>query len=417
MSLNPKYFQKKLLSSDITKFEEHIFTFFVSLLCMTAYMASDVFLPALPEMTAYFNTTPAQAQMTVSIYLIGLASAQILHGRMADRFGKKNVLMSALPIFLASTLGCILSQDIHILIFFRLIQALCASACLVIGRSIFTDFFEPRRAQRAFAVLVPLVSLSPALAPAIGGFLATHFQWQSSFVFALFFGLIVTAFVAFYVPKPLKKNADPDAKVEVHHEHIFTVLFMMTTDLKFVRMLVSLSVATFAWWIYVAGAPLMLHRANLTAEQIGLVYFPAIVPYITCAFIARSLLKTVQAERIVSLGMFGLFWGAFIFPVLVVFHFLNVWTIMSGIVLITASNGFIVSLSMAAGIARFQKHSGLAAGLLGTVQLLAGAAASFIVGLVADKLDFQFFSLMEFTSAVLGCLVYLLISKVKSGDP
>jgi DHA1 family bicyclomycin/chloramphenicol resistance-like MFS transporter len=410
MNLNPKIFQKKLLNAEVTKVEENIFIFFVSLLCMTVYIASDVFLPSLPEMTSYFNTTPAIAQITISIFLIGLASSQIFHGLMADKFGKKTILVMVLPIFLLATIGCILSSNIHFLIACRLIQALSASACLVIGRSVFNDLFEPKRAQRAFAVLVPLVSLSPALAPAVGGFLAAHFQWQASFIFVLFFGFIVSAFVVFYLPE----SKPPEMRIKsISLKSVFDLLTEMLTNISFLRMSLSLSISTFAWWIYVAGAPLMFHRAQLTSEQIGLIYFPAVVPYIICAFVGRHMLKTVQADRIVNIGMCVLFFGSFVFPFFIFFDFLNIWTIMLGVVLITAGNGFVVSLSMARGISLFQKRSGLAAGLLGTIQLLSGAFASFVVGIFAENLDFRIFCWIEFIAVVIGFFVYLFISRIE----
>lgn len=410
MNLNPKKFQKRLLSGEITPFEEHVFTFFVSLLCMTVYVASDVFLPALPEMTKYFDTTAAIAQVTISIFLIGLASSQIFHGLMADKFGKRTMLVFVLPVFLLATIGCIFSPNIKIFIACRLLQALAASACLVIGRSLFNDLFEQKRAQRAFSVLVPLVSLSPALAPAIGGFLAANFQWQSSFIFVLCFGLLVTAFVVFYLPESKPKEQRTKS---IRLNLVFRLMSEMLTHTQFLKMSLALSTATLMWWIYVAGAPLMFHRAELTSEFIGLLYFPAVVPYIIFAFFARYMLKTTQAERIVNIGMISLFLGTLILPLFAVFSFLNVWTIMLGTALITASNGMVVSLSMASGISLFQKQSGLAAGMLGTIQLLSGAVGSFIIGTVADTFDFKTFCWMELCAAMIGCGLYLILSKVE----
>lgn len=407
MNLNPKDFRQRLVLGQITMAEEYLFTFFVSLLCMTVYVASDVFLPSLPEMTEYFSTTASMSQNAISIFLIGLAGSQIFHGLMADKFGKKKVLIIVLPIFLLCTMGCLFSSGIEMLILFRLFQAISASACLVIGRAIFNEFFEIKRAQRAFAILVPLVSLSPALAPAIGGYLATHFQWQASFVFVLFFTLIVTLFVFLYIPDTKPKQQIQGTK----SVRVFSALFQMIQDSRFLHMSWALFVSTFLWWIYVAGAPIMLHKEKFTSEQIGLVYFPAIVPYIICAFIGRHLLKTIQAERIVNLGIKVLFFGSFVFPFFVFFGFLNVWTIMFGTIILTAGNGFAVSLSMARGISLFQKQSGLAAGLLGTIQLFSGAIASFCVGVFSDRFDFRFFCLMEFAVTFIGCGVYFLISK------
>ena len=201
-------YKATLLSGQVSQKQELIFTIFVSMLCATVYLASDVFLPSLPEMTHYFHTSASIAQITLTIFMIGLASSQIMHGLLSDRFGRKTILKITIPFFLIATIGCIFAQNIETLIVFRFIQAIAASSCLVIGRSLFTDLFEAKRAQRAFAVLVPLVSLSPALAPTIGGILATYFSWQSAFIFILIFGIFIflASYFSFYQSQNLLRK-------------------------------------------------------------------------------------------------------------------------------------------------------------------------------------------------------------------
>ena len=92
MLLPGSKFKERLLQGNISKLEEHLFTFLISLLCMIVYVASDVFLPSLPEMISYYKISIALGQMVLSVFMIGLASTQILHGVLADRFGKKNIL-------------------------------------------------------------------------------------------------------------------------------------------------------------------------------------------------------------------------------------------------------------------------------------------------------------------------------------
>ena len=110
-------FKRKLLSGNVSKTQECIFIFFVTMLCMIVFISSDVFLPFLPEMTKYFKTSHALSQMSLTIFMVGLSCAQIPHGLLSDRFGRKPILMIMLPIFLISTLGCIFSNSIEFLIF------------------------------------------------------------------------------------------------------------------------------------------------------------------------------------------------------------------------------------------------------------------------------------------------------------
>ena len=204
--MNIAEFKKNLLQDKISSAQEWFFIISVSLLCMIVFISSDVFLPFLPEMTKYFNTSMSLSQMSLTAFIVGLSLGQIPHGLLSDRFGRKSILNLMIPMFLLATLGCIFSKNIEFFIICRFFQAISASACIVIGRSLFSDVFEPLKAQRAFAVLVPLVSLSPALAPSIGGALSIYFSWRSSFVFVFIFGLIISLFVFIFLPetKPIK---------------------------------------------------------------------------------------------------------------------------------------------------------------------------------------------------------------------
>ena len=402
-------FKKKLLSGNISVLHEWFFIIFISMLCMLVFISSDVFLPFLPEMTGYFKTSFSLSQMTLTVFMIGLACAQIPHGLLSDRFGRKPVLNIMLPIFLISTMGCILAWRIEFLIFCRLFQAISASACIVIGRSLFSDLFEPLKAQRAFAVLIPLVSLSPALAPSIGGFLSIYFPWQASFIFVFIFGLFVSFFVFLYLPesRPREKRMK-----SLNFKVIFQSFYSMLSDLKLLYYIVIISVSTGTWWIYVSGAPLMFHRLGYSPVIIGLLYFPAVLPYFTTSFMARAMLKSKPTQSILSLGMTCFLIGTMMLLIFNLLGLLNIWTLMFGVILITASNGFMVSTAMSAGILLFSKQSGLVSGLLGTLQLLAGAISAALVGVFSDKFDEHYFAWMSFTMMVIGYIFYHILKRM-----
>ena len=403
-----KNFKSRLLSGDISTKEENVFVFFISLLCMIVYLASDVYLPSLPQMGKDFGTQFSQVQLTITVYMIGLACSQILHGILGDHFGKRKMLMITIPIFLIVTLAILFSPNIEVMIILRFFQAFSGSACMVIGRTIFSDVFEQKRAHRAFAVLIPAVSLSPALGPIIGGWLGHYYHWKGSFLFTFAFALIVLAYLYFFLPETKKQNQQ---KSPVKIKLIFKSIFQMITDMVFVENAIMIFFATAAWWVYVCGAPYMFHRANFNQLEIGFMYLPALVPYILFSFIAREKLNTKTASDIARIGFRNAVLASCIFPVLELFHFMNLETMLGGFLLITASNGFVVPMSIAMGISRFPEKTGLASGLMGTIQLLAGAMSSLIVGVIARKLDYNYFGWLVFIILMIGGVLYLFLQK------
>jgi DHA1 family bicyclomycin/chloramphenicol resistance-like MFS transporter len=408
--MNIAEFKKNLLQDKISSAQEWFFIISVSLLCMIVFISSDVFLPFLPEMTKYFNTSMSLSQMSLTAFIVGLSLGQIPHGLLSDRFGRKSILNLMIPMFLLATLGCIFSKNIEFFIICRFFQAISASACIVIGRSLFSDVFEPLKAQRAFAVLVPLVSLSPALAPSIGGALSIYFSWRSSFVFVFIFGLIISLFVFIFLPetKPIEKRTKNLSLLSILNN-----FYIMLTDLKLLYYILIVCFSTAVWWVYAAGAPLMFHKMEYSAAIIGLLYLPAVIPYFTTSLIARSLLKTKSVNYILNIGINGMMISCLLLFLLESFNVLNVWTLMISVTLVTGSNGFLLSTAMSAGILHFSKNSGLVSGLLGTLQLLAGAFSAALIGLFANVFDKHYYVNLTILFIVFGSVLsYVLKRKV-----
>lgn len=401
-------FKRKILNGQLSGLQEWFFVISVSLLCMTVFISSDVFLPFLPEMTSYFNTSKNLTQMSLTVFMVGLAIAQIPHGLLSDRFGRKTILNITIPLFLLSTLGCISAKNIEFFILCRFFQAISASACIVVGRSLLSDVFEPLKAQRSFAILVPLVSLSPALAPSIGGVLSIYFPWQSSFIFVLIFGILISLFVFLYLPEtksPEKRTTNLNVTT------ILNTFYLMLTDFKLLYYIVLIFFSTAVWWVYAAGAPLMFHKMGYSPAIIGLLYLPAVIPYIITSLIARNMLKSKSIDAILKIGISVFIISGFLLFLFESFNFLNIWTLMFSVTLITGSNGFMLSTSMSAGILYFSKHSGLVSGLLGTLQLLAGSLSAALVGICANSFDKHYYVNMSILIIILGNLLFYFLKR------
>src|SRR5690606_13396491 len=110
--------------------------------------STDLYLPALPSIARAFGSDAGAAQLTLSVFLLGFATAMLAHGPLSDRFGRRPVLIGALALYLAATLGCLLAPSMEALILARFLQALGACAGAVIGRAIVRDVYQPHEAAR-----------------------------------------------------------------------------------------------------------------------------------------------------------------------------------------------------------------------------------------------------------------------------
>ncbi len=145
-------------------------------------LATDMYLPALPQIGNDFSTGTDQVQLTLSLYMLGFALAQLVCGPLADRFGRKPIMIGGFLLFALASVGCAMATNIETLMLCRFLQALGGSAGPVLGRAAIRDIYTPREAARIMAILASIMALAPAIAPTIGGFLVSGLGWASIFI-------------------------------------------------------------------------------------------------------------------------------------------------------------------------------------------------------------------------------------------
>lgn len=128
-----------------------------------------LYTPAMPELAVAFATDAAAVKLTLSVYFIGFAFAQLVCGPLSDRHGRKPVILAFVLVYLVGSVGTLLSPTIEVFTLFRLLQGLGAAAGMVIGRAIVRDLHTGEASARVMNVTNVLLGAGPAVAPAIGG--------------------------------------------------------------------------------------------------------------------------------------------------------------------------------------------------------------------------------------------------------
>ena len=163
----------------------------ILLASMTA-LTMNIFLPSLPQMAEHFDTPYRVMQLSVAIFLAANGILQIFIGPMADKFGRRPVILAGLGIFCVATLGCLFAPNVTVFLIFRVIQAAVAVA-MVLSRAVVRDMHTAEKAASMMGYVTMGMSVVPMIAPAIGGQLSEAFGWQSTFWVLLIGGLIVMA--------------------------------------------------------------------------------------------------------------------------------------------------------------------------------------------------------------------------------
>src|ERR1700722_6299223 len=163
---------------------------FVLLVAMTACgtLGMHVIIPALPSMAAALDMSISSAQLTITLYLIGLAIGQLAYGPISDQFGRRPVVLAGLALFTAAGLITVFSRTPALLISARILQSLGGCAGLVLGRAAVRDGAAADKAAAQLALLTLVMSMVPAIAPAIGGYITAYIDWRASYVLLAVFG-------------------------------------------------------------------------------------------------------------------------------------------------------------------------------------------------------------------------------------
>ncbi len=350
----------------------------VSMLSAFGLIASDVYLPAMPAMAHQFAISAWQMPQTVSAYLIALACAQLFYGPLSDRWGRKPVLSAGILLYVLGSLGCASAHGFTSFLAWRVLEALGAASGLVIGRAIIADTCDKKSSAKVYSVVYPLVSLSPALAPAIGGNLAAWFGWRSDFLFVAAFGLLAFCLVQAL----LKETRVASASAQLMNP--FAGFADVLRDRAFVRYTLVVCAIYCAWFIYLTQSPFIFAGFGLSEQQSGWLYLPLTFGIISANLVSRRLLDRVSYDSIVVAGVACFVAGAMAFIAFQWWDMAHVFTVVLPMFLVSLSNGSSLSLAVSGAIASEHGRAATASGLVGFFQIgsasLAAAAASGLLG-------------------------------------
>lgn len=266
------------------------FMFYLAILSMLGFLATDMYLPAFGVMQQDLGTEAGAISASLSIFLAGFACAQLVWGPLSDRIGRKPVLVMGLSLFAVGCAAMLWVESAPWLLAMRFVQAVGVCAAAVSWQALVVDRYSGAQANRVFATIMPLVALSPALAPLLGAWLLQHFSWR-----AIFVALLVIS-VMLLIPT---LRLHPPSRVE--KETVKTPAPGFLTLLKSplysgnVAIYAACSASFFAW---LTGSPFILGKLGLSPGDIGLSYVPQTVAFLIGGFSCRALLNRFAGRQL-----------------------------------------------------------------------------------------------------------------------
>jgi DHA1 family bicyclomycin/chloramphenicol resistance-like MFS transporter len=339
-------------------------------------LSLNILVPALPGLATKFAADPASVQLAVSLYLMGLATAQLVFGPLSDRFGRRPVVLAGLALATIASTAAIFAASIASLVSARIAQSLGASSGQTIGRAIIRDLYDREHAASMIGLVTSVVVLMPMVAPLIGGILDTLFGWEAIFVFAAIVSFTVFAWAALALPETRKLSPASGQR------HFRADLAALAASPRFFGYALCAGLGSAPFFSFLGAAPhVVVTLLGRTSAEYGLWFFVPSIGFMAGNFAVSRLTARSGIDALIWWGIALTIIGCLLN--VLVYVALPGWemaTIFLPQIVIGVGNGLLLPTSIAGAVSIRPQVAGTASGATGFIQMAIAAAAAQLGG-------------------------------------
>ena len=340
--------------------------------------ATQILLPAVPVIRQDFAVSDDIAQLTLSLSMAAIAFGTLTYGPLADKFGRRPIILLGLFICFAGSLLCALAETIELLVVGRFVQAFGAAVGLVLARAIIRDVYGPAESARVIATLVMVMVVIPMISPAVGGELLVRYGWESIGTAFAIFSLAMFFMTGFSLPETLKEPVPFEGvgsmlrtfgellSSRVFSGYAFCVAFVSVVFFSFIA----------------AGPEILVSVYGRPANEYG--YYFILMPcgFMAGTYIARHYGLRLHIDRLMLIGMTIAIAGICLAFALQLAGWMHPLALFAPVSLTVLGNGITLPNAQAAAINEFPRLAGSASGLTGFLQMALSALAAQLVAVV-----------------------------------
>lgn len=273
--------------------------FILAALAAIGPFSIDTYLPAFPAIAEALSASQLQVQQTLTAYMGTFAFMVLWHGALADRFGRRRVILGGMVLFALASLVCAVAQSIEWLWIGRALQGMVGGAGMVVGRAVVRDLFDGAPAQRLMSRVMLIFAVAPAIAPVIGGALLAVAGWRSIFFFLAAFG----AFLAFLTWRFLPETLPVAARHPLHPVTLGRAYARVLGSGAFLLLAGAVALNFNGFFLYVLSAPVFLmDHLKLGAQEFGWLFMPAVAGMMSGSALSGRVAEHWRPERTICLG-------------------------------------------------------------------------------------------------------------------
>ncbi|MEM1286838.1 MAG: multidrug effflux MFS transporter [Pseudomonadota bacterium] len=350
-------------------------TWILVLIASLSPMTMHIYLPSMPGMVVDLQTTDANIQLSLSVYLFAVANAQLIVGPLSDRFGRRSTLIAGLCLFLVATVFCRFATSIEALLVGRAFQAIGGCSGMVLSRAMVRDVSTRDTAASLLGYVTMGMAMAQMMGPAIGGFLDGLYGWRASFDLLILLGLLVLGFAIFSLRETnLSPQASvaPRALIESHRA--------LMGEPRFWGFAMTGAFASAIFFSFLGGGPIVAQR-QLGLSPVGYgVYFA----FIAAGYALGNFLSGRFSARIGSLRMMSLgnLLSVVAMVLLISFTFseqIHPLMLFGPMMISSLANGLCIPSTFSGAMSIRPDLAGTASGMAGWTQVTLGAICTVLV--------------------------------------
>jgi len=352
------------------------FLILLVMLSMLGPLTLNILVPSLPGMVDSLKAPKESVQLTLSLYLLGMAVGQLMLGPLADRFGRRPVLLVALVLYILSSLAAYLAPNVEMLIVARILQSFGATAGITLGRTMIRDLYSRDSAASMIAYVTMAMVIAPMVSPVLGATIDDLFGWRAILLFCSVLG-----FMSFVIAAPILPETRPESLVAATAGDVARRSMELLGDRRFMGFWGAGAFCSGMFFAFLGTAPyLMIEVLDRPKTEYGLWFMTLSLGYMAGNFVSGRFAPSLGGERLIFWGnMVGLV-GALLILAGAGAGWLNPLALFIPAMIASFGNGLVLPSSIAAGVGINPLAAGAGSGLLGFGQMGIGAVASYLGG-------------------------------------
>ena len=349
------------------------FLLLLVVLGMLGPLTLNILVPSLPTLPKALDTTRENAQLTFSLYLFGMALSQLVLGPMADRFGRRPVLLVALVSYVVSSLVAYAAPNIGVLIVARAIQSFGATAGLTLGRTMIRDRYDRNASASIIGYVTMAMVLAPMISPLMGAIIDENLGWRAIMAFCAILGGLSFTLALFNLPE-----TRPVTLVAATTKEVLVRTLELTLNARYMAYWGSTSFCSAMFFAFLGTAPhLMIEVLGIPKTEYAYWFMSLSFGYMVGNFVSGRGVMRFGIDRLIHWGNIAGLIGAVAILIPALLGILNPLALFAPALIMSFGNGLVLPNAIAGGLAVNPAAAGAGSGLMGFGQIGVGAVLSY----------------------------------------